>query len=278
MRVAVLGTGIMGAPMAKNIAAAGHDVAVWNRTREKAEATGLPVADSPGEAARGADVVVTMLRDAEAVKEAVAGIDLDGAAWMQSSTVGLAIEELAALADTLVDAPVLGTRKPAEEGTLSVFLSGPEELRARVRPVAEAIGSTIVDVSDRVGDATRLKLVMNSWVLMLTEATAELLAFAEAVGLDPRRVLEALSGGAMDSGYLQTKGAAIAERSFAPSFKLETALKDVELVRELAARSGISLALMDATGERFGQAIAAGHGEKDMSATWHATRRPPDGA
>jgi 3-hydroxyisobutyrate dehydrogenase len=277
MRVAVLGTGIMGAPMAKNIAAAGHDVAVWNRTREKAEATGLPVAGTPQEAARGAEVVVTMLRDADAVKDAVAGIDWGDAAWMQSSTVGLAIEELAALADNLVDAPVLGTRKPAEEGALSVFLSGPEELRARVRPVALAIGSKVVDVGDRVGDATRLKLVMNSWVLMLTEATAELLALAEAAGLESPRVLEALKGGAMDSAYLQTKGAAIAKRSFEPSFKLETALKDVDLIRELAARSGVSLALIDGTRQRFEQAIAAGHGDEDMSATWHATRRLPDG-
>jgi 3-hydroxyisobutyrate dehydrogenase len=277
MRVAVLGTGIMGAPMAKNVASAGHDVVVWNRTREKAEATGLAVGDSPQEAVRGADVVVTMLRDVEAVKEAVGVIDWDGAGWMQSSTVGLGIEELSAVGDTLVDAPVLGTRKPAEEGTLSVFLSGPQELRARVRPVAEAVGSKIVDVGDRIGDATRLKLVMNSWVLMLTEATAELLAFADAAGIEPRRVLDALKGGAMDSVYLQTKGAAIVEQSFAPSFKLETALKDVQLIRELAARSGVDLALIEATEQRFEQAIAAGHGEDDMSATWHASRRPPEG-
>jgi 3-hydroxyisobutyrate dehydrogenase len=277
MRVAVLGTGIMGAPMAKNVAAAGHDVVAWNRTREKAEETGLTVADSPQEAIRGADIVLTMLRDVEAVKEAVAGVDWGGAAWMQSSTVGLGIEELSAFGGTLVDAPVLGTRKPAEEGTLAVFLSGPPELRTRVRPVADAVGSSVVEVGDRVGDATRLKLVMNSWVLMLTEATAELLAFAEAAGIEPRRVLDALKGGAMDSAYLQTKGAAIADRSFAPSFKLETALKDVQLIRELAARSGVDLALIDATEQRFEQAIAAGHGDEDMSATWHASRRPPEG-
>ena len=146
-----------------------------------------------------------------------------------------------------------------------------------MRPVAEAVGSKIVDVGDRIGDATRLKLVMNSWVLMLTEATAELLAFADAAGIEPRRVLDALKGGAMDSVYLQTKGAAIVEQSFAPSFKLETALKDVQLIRELAARSGVDLALIEATEQRFEQAIAAGHGEDDMSATWHASRRPPEG-
>ncbi|HEY6961776.1 MAG TPA: NAD(P)-binding domain-containing protein, partial [Gaiellaceae bacterium] len=180
MRVAVLGMGIMGSAMAKNVAGAGHDVVVWNRTRDKAEATGLEVSGSPQDAVRGADVVLTVLRDLEAVKDAMAGVDLAGAVWMQSSTVGLGIEELAG---DLVDAPVLGTRKPAEEGTLTTFLAGPAELRDRVRPVADAVSAKVVDVSDRVGDASRLKLVLNAWVLMLTEATAELLALAEAAGL-----------------------------------------------------------------------------------------------
>ena len=272
MRVAVLGTGIMGTPMAKNIAAAGHDVVVWNRTREKAEATGLPVADSAQESVRGADVVVTVLRDLEAVKAAVEELHFGTAAWMQSSTVGLGIEELAALGENLVDAPVLGTRTPAEEGKLTVFLSGPDEPRTRVRPVADAIAAKVVEVSDRVGDATRLKLVLNTWVLFLTEGTAELLAFAEAAGIDPKDLLETLVDGPLDSGYLQTKGRAIVERNFAPQFKLETALKDVQLVRELAARSGVELALIDAVERRFEQALEAGHGDEDMIATWHATR------
>jgi len=274
MRVAVLGTGIMGAPIARHVASAGHDVVAWNRTREKAEATGLPVAGTPGEAVRGSDVVVTMLRDLDAVREAVDGVDFGDAAWLQVSTVGLGIEELAAGHDHLVDGPVLGTRKPAEDGKLTTFLSGPEELRRRVRPVADAFSARVVDVSDRVGDATRLKLVINSWVLMLTEATAELLAFAEAAGILPVTVLEAIAGAPMDSPYLQAKGAAIRARDFEPQFKLETALKDVQLVRELAARSGVELALIEATGRRFEQAIEAGHGDEDMAATWYATHSP----
>jgi 3-hydroxyisobutyrate dehydrogenase len=269
MRVAVLGTGIMGAAMAKNIAAAGHEVRVWNRTREKADETGLPAAGTPQEAADGAEVVVTMLRDLDAVKAATDGLDFGDAVWMQSSTVGLGIEELDG---PLVDAPVLGTRAPAEAGELTVFLSGPDDRRERVRPVADAVATKVVELSDRVGDATRLKLVLNTWVLMLTEATAELLALAEATGIDPSQVLESLAGGPLDVPYLQTKGKAIVERSFEPQFKLETALKDAFLVRELAARSGVELSVLEAAAARFSQAVDAGHGDEDMAATWYATR------
>jgi 3-hydroxyisobutyrate dehydrogenase len=270
MKVAVLGTGIMGAAMARNIAAAGHEVRVWNRTRERAEATGLPVAASPQEAVLDADVVVTMLRDLDAVRETMDGVDLGDAAWMQSSTVGLGVEELGG---ALVDAPVLGTRKPAEEGALTVFLSGPGDLRERVRPVADAVAAKVVDLGDRIGDATRFKLVMNTWVLLLTEAVAELLAFADAAGLDPGRVLESLAGGPLDSGYLQLKGAAIVEEAFDPQFKLETALKDVGLVRELAERSGVELPAVEAAERQFARSVELGHGDEDMAATWYATRR-----
>jgi 3-hydroxyisobutyrate dehydrogenase len=216
----------MGAAMAKNIAAAGHDVVVWNRTRERAEATGLPVAGSPADAVAGVDVLLTVLHDLAAVRDALVGVDLGEVAWMQSSTVGLAIEELAAVGGRLVDAPVLGTRKPAVEGKLTAFLAGPLEARDAVRPVAEAVSATVVDVGDRVGDATRLKLILNTWVLFLTEGTTELLALAAAAGFEPERVLDALAGGPLDSAYLQQKGAMVVAERFEPQFKLETALKD----------------------------------------------------
>jgi 3-hydroxyisobutyrate dehydrogenase len=273
MRVAVLGTGIMGAAMARNIAAAGHDVVVWNRTRAKAEQTGLPVADTADIAVRSADVLLTALRDLDAVREVVSNLDLAGVAWMQSSTVGLRVGELASLGGRLVDAPVLGTRQPAEEGRLAVFLSGAAAARAAVRPVADAVAAQVVDVGDRVGDATRLKLVLNAWVLFQTESAAELLALAEAAGIPPRSVLETLAGGPTDSAYLQQKGAAIASRSFSAQFKLETALKDAELIEELAVETGVELPVLDAVVERFGRAVELGHGEEDMAATWYASRR-----
>jgi 3-hydroxyisobutyrate dehydrogenase len=274
MRVAVLGTGIMGAGMAKNIAAAGHDVVVWNRTRERAEATGLPVAATPQEAVAGSDVTVTMLRDLDAVREAVADVDFGESVWMQSSTVGLGIEELTALGWTMLDAPVLGTRTPAEEGKLTVLLSGPADARRTVAPICDAIGTKTIDLGDRIGAASTLKLVLNTWVLILVESAAELVALAEANSLDPNVVLSAFRGGALESPYLELKAKAIIERQFEPQFKLETAHKDAVLIRELAARSGVDLAFVDAIEDRFARAIAAGHGDEDMSATWYASKRP----
>ena len=272
MRVAVLGTGIMGAGMARNVASAGHDVVVWNRSRERAEALGLPVAGSPAEALDGADVLLTVLRDLDAVRDALAGVDLGDVAWMQSSTVGPRVEELAALGGRLVDAPVLGSRKPAEEGTLTVLLAGPAGARDAVRPVADAVAARVLDVGDRVGEATRLKLLLNTWVLLLVASTAELLALAEAAGVDATLVLSTLKGGPMDSPYLQQKGAAILDEAFAPQFKLETALKDAELIRELAAASGAEPALLAAATRRFERAVELGHGSEDMAAVWYAAR------
>jgi 3-hydroxyisobutyrate dehydrogenase len=271
MRVAVLGTGIMGAAMARNIAAAGHDVVVWNRTRDRAAETGLPVAETPQEAAREADVVVTMLYDLDAVQETVDGVDFGDAAWLQSSTVGLGVDELAARFSNLVDAPVMGSRKPAEDGQLTLLMSGPSELRDRVRPVAEAVAAKVIDVSDRVGDASRLKIVINAWLIIVTEGAAEVLTLAEAAGLDPSIVLETLAGGALDIPYVQQKGRDMLARSFPPQFKLETADKDLHLVQELAARSGVDLGLIDAADKSFGRALEHGHGDEDIAAVWYGT-------
>lgn len=276
MRVAVLGTGIMGAGIAKNVAKA-HDVVVWNRSREKAEATGLEVAGTPQAAVAGADVAVTVLRDADAVRETVEGVDFGDTVWMQSSTVGLGIEELAGVAErlgaTLVDAPVLGTRGPAEAGELQVLVSGPAEARRRIEPICDAIGSQTVDLGDEVGAASRLKLVVNSWLFDVMEAIAETISFAQAAGVEPQAFLDLVSGGPLDMGYLQLKGKAILEGTFEPQFKLEGATKDIRLIRELAARSGIELAEVEAAQRRFEQAVGEGHGDEDMSAVWYATRR-----
>ena len=134
--VAVLGTGIMGGPMAKNVAGAGLETRVWNRTREKAEGLGLPVAGSPAEAVDGADIVLTMLAEGGAVESVMTeggALDAmrDDAVWLQASTVGIAAtERLSTLAEgrgiAYVDAPVLGTKAPAEKGEITILASGPD--------------------------------------------------------------------------------------------------------------------------------------------------------
>jgi 3-hydroxyisobutyrate dehydrogenase len=281
MRVAVLGTGIMGAPMARNLAGAGHEVSAWNRSREKAEPLaehGVSVAGSVAEAVAGADVVVTMLADAaavEAVAEEALGA-LDGAVLAQMSTIGLAAtdrlaERAQAAGVAFVDAPVSGTRQPAEEGKLVVLASGPEDVRERVDPVFDAVGAKTVWLGE-AGAAQRLKLVLNTWLLGLTEALAEAIALAEGLGVDPRKFLETIDGAPVGAPYAQLKGPMMIDGEFPPAFPLDLAAKDAGLALEAAEAAGLRLGALAAVREQMRRASDAGHGAKDMAATIHASR------
>ena len=275
--VAVLGTGIMGGAMARNIAAAGMPVKVWNRTREKADRLEdvAQVASSVPAAVQGADVVLTTLWNTASVAgamEQARGHLTERTVWLQHSTVGIeGSARLAALAEdllaTFVDAPVLGTKKPAEDGTLVVLASGPEHARPLVQPVFDAIGSRTLWVGGQQ-EATRLKLVANAWVATCLEGIAESLALARDLGLEPSLFLESVSGGAVDSPYVQSKGRAMLSGSFEPSFTLSGALKDVELILDAARQTGTDLALMPAVRKHFARAVEAGHGHLDMAASY----------
>ncbi len=274
--VAVLGTGVMGAPMARNLASAGFAVRAWNRTREKADAVdGVEVADSPEEAASGAGAVITMLADAPAVEEAMTGgggalSALDGAPWIQMSTIGLAgTERMKATAAehevAFVDAPVLGTKEPAEQAQLLVLASGPEDddLRGRCQPLFDAVGQKTLWVGE-AGAGSRLKLVLNSWLLTLVEGVAEAVALASSIGVDPERFLEAIEGGPLGVPYADLKGRAMIADEFPPSFALALARKDAELVLEAAA--DLELPFARAVTQQLRRAEAGGLGEEDMAA------------
>jgi 3-hydroxyisobutyrate dehydrogenase len=271
MKIGWLGTGIMGAPMARHVAAAGNEVVVWNRTREKAEEIeGVSVADSPSAAVAGADVVVTMLTDGAAVEDVIGamtpGSDPD-VIWWQASTVGLeATERLAAIADerglVYVDAPVLGTKQPAEDGELTVLAGGPGDALDTLAPLFDAVGAKTVRL-DEVGDATRAKLVMNHWVLTLTTAAAETIALARSLGVDPKLFLDGIAGGPLDSAYAQMKGALILEdRTGEASFPLRLAHKDTRLILE----TGLAGELAPAIERAFARGAEAGLGDHDMAA------------
>jgi 3-hydroxyisobutyrate dehydrogenase len=283
--IAVLGTGIMGASMARNLLSAGMEVRVWNRSREKAEPLtddGATVADSPTEAAEGAGFVLTMLADADAVAEAAGGengalsaLPEDGV-WLQTSTVGLkGQEKLAGIADEhgvyYVDAPVLGTKEPAEQGQLIVLASGPEEVRERCQPVFDAVGSKSLWLGS-AGAGSDLKLVTNNWIVGLLCALAETISFAEALGVDPNRFLEVIEGGPLGVPYAQMKGQMMIEEEFPTSFSANLARKDANLVLQAAEANGLRLPLTEAAAEHFDEAINAGHGEEDMAAIYQATR------
>jgi 3-hydroxyisobutyrate dehydrogenase len=284
--VALLGTGIMGAAMARNLLRAGLPVRVWNRTRAKAEplaADGATVADTPAEAARGADIVVTMLLDAVAVDEAIAGEHgagetvTPGTLWLQMSTVGVAAaERLAAVAERFglvyVDAPVLGTRGPAEQGELLILASGPEQARERCAPVFDAVGAETRWLGP-AGTGSRLKLVVNSWVLALTEATAEALALAEGLLLDPKLFLDTIAGTATDAKYAHLKGQQILARNFEPSFPAAAAEKDCRLILAAAAEAEVDMGITEATRRHLAAVMEHGHGEEDMAALYLAVKR-----
>ena len=274
--IAVLGTGAMGAPMARNLARAGYDVSAWNRTREKAEALradGIDVADDPVDAAEGADVVMTMLADADAVLMVAEEAGLrQGQIWWQASTIGLEGNEgCAELAGktgaALVDAPVLGTRQPAEDGKLVVLASGPDDALDTCAPLFDAVAARTMRLGE-AGAGTRLKLAVNSWVLAVTQGAAETIALAEALGLDPGLVIEAVDGGGLDLPYFRMKAKLMMDREFPPSFALTLAAKDARLVVDAAERHGADLAAARAIAARMTEGADAGHGDEDMAATY----------
>ena len=280
--VAILGTGIMGSAMARNVAGAGLDTRAWNRSREKAEPLaedGVTVADSAADAVGEADAVITMLADADAVRSVMEeggalGAIRQDAVWIQSSTIGIAgLEEMAKLAGncevTFLDAPVLGTKQPAEQGELIVLAAGDRELRERCEPIFDAIGQKTVSF-DEVGDGTRMKLVLNSWLLALTAGVAEAIALSKALGLDPTKFLEVIEGGPIGAPYAKLKGSMMIEDSYEPAFPLRLAHKDARLVLEATDEAGVELPVAEAVERRFGAAADADHADADMAAIYRA--------
>lgn len=278
-KIAFLGTGTMGLPMARNLARAGFELRAWNRSIGRARPLaedGAEILEAPREAAEGVDLMITMLSDADAVVEvaeqALPALEED-ALWLQMSTVGIAgAERCAELAEragvALVDTPVLGTREPAEQGKLVILASGPARAKPICEPIFEALGSRAQWLGD-AGAGTRCKVMINSWIVGVVGVLAETISLAESLEVDPRRFFEAVEGGALDLPYAHLKGAAMIERSFDdPAFKLALARKDAELVLDAAARHELELPIMEAITERLRRAERDGHGEEDMAATY----------
>jgi 3-hydroxyisobutyrate dehydrogenase len=285
--VAVLGAGgTMGRPIAVNLAAAGMAVRAWNRSAERAEPLaehGIEIAATPAEAVAGARLIITMLSDAGAVRETVEGEDgalaaaAGGATWAQMSTIGIEpTEECAELAAqrglVFVDAPVLGTKAPAEQGELIVLASGPDGARPAVEPAFEAIGKRTIWAGE-AGAGTRLKLVVNSWLLSVVEGAAETIALAEGIGVDPEDFFDAIAGGPLDLPYMQMKARAMIARDFEPSFRLALAAKDADLVLDAAQRHHLDLPMLTTIALRMQEGVHE-HGDEDVSATFRTSAGP----
>ncbi|SFL49137.1 NAD(P)-dependent oxidoreductase [Geodermatophilus ruber] len=269
--VAVLGTGVMGAGMVASLRRAGLPVRMWNRDGRKARAltgTGAEAFDSPAEAAAGADVVLTVLLDADAVIDVIRrAAPAAGTPWLQCATVGLAgVDRVIAVAGelglVLVDSPVLGTRKPAADGALVLLASGPEEIRARLAPVCDAIGRRTLWLGE-AGAGSRLKLACNAWIFLLTAGVAQSIALARGLGLDPQDFFRAIEGAPVDSAYARAKGAAMLAGDHTVSFALAGAVKDLGLIRSAQQAAGVPdrltaavLETMAAAAERVDDAAA----------------------
>ena len=273
MRVAFLGLGIMGSRMAANLGRAGFDVVVWNRTRERAEATGLEVAGTPAAAAAGADAVITMVVDAPEVEAVLFGDDgaasamREGSLAVDMTTIAPAASraiaaQLRELGVRFIDAPVTGSKPKAEDGTLTIIVGGADADVAEARPLFEAMGETIVHVGP-TGHGSMAKLLNNAVAAVNALALAQALKAGEEYGLDLERLVEVMRAGSGNSAMLGLKAEPMIAREYETLFKLSHMLKDV---RHALASSGDVFTLATEAERLYAAAEHAGYGEADFGA------------
>lgn len=271
MRVAWIGLGAMGSRMARRLAGAGHELVVWNRTRERAEELGVEVADSPREAAAAAEVVFTMVADPASLRAVSEGEDgvLAGlgphSTLVELSTVGpQAIRRLAEALPAgarLLDVPVLGSRTEAEAGTLTLFAGGDAETLEPLLPMLRVLGEPLH--VGPLGSGAAAKLVANAGLLGIVALLGETLALADVLGLPRERAFEVLAATPL-AAQAERRRAALEAGAFPPRFPVRLARKDAELVHDAAG--GHELPLLDAVRAHFAAAEAAGLGESDYTA------------
>jgi 3-hydroxyisobutyrate dehydrogenase len=275
--VAVLGIGAMGHGMAASALRTGIPTIVWDRRAEAAgdlAELGAQVARTAADAARRAAIVVTMVTDADAVisiarDQGMLAALAPGAIWAQMSTIGVAgIDRVAALVRgecpdvLLLDAPVSGSREPAERGQLTIFASGPAEARSRVGPLFGALGQRTFWVGE-TGAGTRLKLVNNTWLAFANEAVAAAVALGRRLGLETATMVDALGGSSLVSPWQAAKLRRIADGDFSAQFALSLALKDVHLALQ-AAGDG-RFAVLACLADEWQQAVDQGLGGQDLT-------------
>jgi len=281
--VAFLGTGIMGAAMARNAARAGLRVRAWSVPLADAQRLaddGIEAFPTAAAATAGADLVVTVVPDTAAIESFAGGADGflpalgPEAIWIQCSTVGVAgAERLVALAAehgaTLVDSPLLGSKLPAEEAQLIMLASGEEAAIDRCLPLFEAISRRVVRLG-AAGNGSRMKMVTNGWIMTTTAATAEAMALARTLGLDGMGFLAAIEGTALDNGYAQVKGRMILDQDYGAAMRLANGAKDARLVTEAAREAGLRGRVIGAAAELMARALELGHADEDMAAAYFA--------
>ena len=279
MKIAVLGLGIMGAGMARQLIAKQFGVTVWNRDAAKTTAlvaAGASAAATPADAAAGADVVLAMLANDEASRNVWLG-GQGALAAMRPKTIAIEsstltvdwIRELAAAAEArhigFLDAPVTGSKAQAEAGALSFLVGGQVELLERVRPALAAMGGNIAYLGP-TGSGAMLKLINNFMCGVQVASLAEALAMAERSGLDARQAAAVLSAGSPGSPLVKVVAQRMLDRAYEPNFFIPLMAKDLTYARDTFAAAGIELKSADVARERFVEAERAGMGHQDIAA------------
>lgn len=272
MRIAFIGTGVMGAPMAGHLARAGHQVTVYNRTRAKAEATGLTVADTPAAAAAGAEAVITCVGNDDDLAAVTLGTDgafgamADDALFIDHTTVSADIaRRLAAARPLSVDAPVSGGQAGAEKGQLSIMCGASEAAFLRARPVMEAYAARIVHVG-APGAGQQTKMVNQICIAGVVQGLSEALRFAQASDLDLDKVFEAISGGAAQSWQMVNRWPTMARDEFDFGFAVDWMRKDLGLALDEAKRNGTVLPVAALVDQFYAEVQKMGGGRQDTSA------------
>ncbi len=269
--------------MATRLGESGHEVRLWNRTEDRARAAadhaaGVTAVRAVGDAVSGASVVVTVLRDGDAVtqvmSEAIGRLEND-AVWVQASTVGPRYAgALAALARdhgvAYLDAPVSGSTVPARQGKLVWLVAGAEDVLSRARPLLDDLGSSVLHVGTEV-EGSAVKLVVNAWMAASTVAMSDVLALCDALGVDHATFVRVLEAGPLAMPYELQKLGVMDDASYAPGFAVQLALKDIEL----AAAAATPSPLLQAVRDRLQATVAAGHDNDDLAAVDYLRTPPP---
>ena len=275
MRVAFLGLGIMGRPMAANLAKAGHEVTVWNRTPKLVE--GVRVASTPAEAARGAEVVWMCVSDTKAVESVLFGANgvesslAEGMVIVDSSTISPSAthqfaERVKSRGVDYVDAPVTGSKIAAEAGSLIFMVGADEAVLARLQPLFHAMGKQVFHMGD-TGKGQATKLAMNLQIALIYEGFAEALTLATKLGVDIDRLLPLVQASMVRSGVVDYKAPFVMKRDFSANFPLRLMLKDIHLTLDAAKESRVRLPGLEAVSEIYEMATEDGHQDLDYAAT-----------
>ena len=291
-RIGFIGLGIMGSRMAANLAAAGYEMTVWNRTAATAEAFaaehGVNVAATPAELAAASDVVIKIVVNGEQVEEILVGeqgviagaregmlcIDMSTISPQMAQSLG---KRLGTHGITFIDAPVTGSSPGAEAGTLTIIAGGSEADLQRAAPIFDVLGAKTVHCG-AIGQGQMIKVITNAIAASNAAVLAQALIVARGAGVDLSALTEVIDGGAADSRMAQLKAQPMIERQYDTLFRLDHMIKDVDLALELAAAEGIPFDYAAQTRELMAEASAEGFGEVDFAALYEALQARTDAA